>query len=244
LKPKDYGDLDFLYDYLHHREIGRNESKIIWNMLVTDEDSYRDEVINFLVSEKGQKVIKKAIEQKHERLFHKELFKVASTELKSFLHAIFEYETFSRLLDDGFSEAMRELQVSASTISTQNLSQLKGFDVAHKGLKQQFLVTADALAVLEMDSQFKDTFNDVCNYESKTDLVKAIMDHHCEVQKNKGPRGTGKAPWIFPNQSGYTLNKFFKKDFIPTYDDRYVNFYRMNSLVHFAIDLGRMKDIG
>ena len=236
MKPLDYKTFQFLYDNLHHREIGKRESDILWNLLIHDPETHRGEILSFINSLEGKKCLQESISKKGERHFHKGLYNVSSKKLKVLLQAIFEYERFARLLDNTFSEIMDALSRSSNSIHA--LAKLTSSESGHKKVKNQYSKTLEALRPLDMSSHFSELFENIRNFNSVKDYVRVVIDHHFKIQEGKGSKGV----WIFPyKNNSYSLNRIFKKEFKSFPEDTYVNFYRMHSLRQFSIDLGRIK---
>lgn len=231
----------FFGDHLAPYEFGRKEARFLANQLLADEKGFRGEILQFLVSEHGQKIWRA---HSSERVFHAALIKQASPGLAELLRAIDHYEAFARLLEDAFDECLFEITCRnkrVKRVSTVELGNLSCVKRACQEVQKTFSAVEESLAPFNSTAlDLKQAFGELAMRQSSQQWAQSLMDHHCRIQKEKPP--DGKQPWVecFDDHT-FRCRPIYLEDEPPRNDGSYVHFYRTNPLWSFANDLRMVR---
>jgi len=239
----------FMANHFCHDAFGAEEAKFVSKLLLDDQEGYRNKIIEFLSSAKGQDVadtIYKRLEKDKvwsERPFHQALITRAEGNMKSLLDAIMAYESFSRLLQDAFDDCLFVLTPqNGNRITKTTLSVLaEGPNVinAARMVSDAYDKAVDKLAALNdvNVTKFIDNFKFVSERNTPGRWVHGLIDHHRRIQQNKPP--DGKLAWIVRcDDDSYIISlDTYWRTMGGRWDDSYVHTYRMASLQSFLRDL-------
>lgn len=233
---------DFFAQHLHPKQAGKHENDVLKEFLITSQSNLRKQVVEFLVTDEGQKTWKKS---ESERQFHEKLLKSADEGLKALLSAILEYEKFARLMQDAFDDIMFILSHKKGRLKVSELA---------KGIKEENVVelindsyrkNMRLLDVVDFNERlrFEKIFGDFSSKMNKEDIAALLISHHIKTQKNKPPNG--RAPWMERyDDKSYAVRAAYTRDKAGKHNGEYVHFYRTSSLQSFAEDLGWVKKNG
>ena len=227
-----WGFFNNIAEYLAPYRMGKKEIDTIFHALINESAPKRGEVIQFLMSEKVQKIWKA---EQSEKILHEELYNHASEELKELLLAIQHYEMFSRILQNAFESILYYLSnISRGNIN--NLAELEQVQRASKEIDRAYELALTHLEPFDESSGFILSFGNIANSGDSRDWVSLLFEHHKTNQRRKPP--AGKKPWYerIPENSFMIYSKY-KLQKEPKYTDDYVNSYRTNSLMSFLSDL-------
>lgn len=221
-------------EYLAPYRFKTKEIEAIREALTISSSDFRRQVIEFLVSNEGQKVW---IETESERDFHEALNKKATLELRTLLDAIVHYEEFSRLLQDAFDDCLMLMTQKKAKITTKELSMSKNVLTANSQVPELYHKVMDHLQPFNEDIRFSGLFS---AFSVKTDAVswvELLIEHHNKIQKNKPPNG--KNPWFERFDDGsVVIRPGYRRDQGGSGElRRYVHPYRTRPLLSFAKDL-------
>ncbi len=242
LRGMEYGAVakqwnwDFFYriaDCLAPKSPGKKEAMVLYERLMEGTTSSRAELIQFLISDEGQK----AITQNSEKHLHEALL-VRAVETKEVLLAIQAYEKVCRLLFNAFYETLQWMSEHQSKGNVSQMSNLPRVKKACKELPKAF-DTADRLLepFREEALFFAQGFEQLRGSFTPADWVKQLFEHHTQVQKNKPPNG--KAAWVLEHNSGNYLLNSSQADGV-VLSDEYVHQYRTFTLQSFMKDLRKI----
>ena len=225
---------NFFGDHLFPNRIPPEEQTFLARILSSGTEMSRNEVFQFLISDKGQRVIQ---ESRSEKTFHQAFFPKASKETQDLLEAIESYENFSRLLQDAFDDCLVAMTTKHDRIYPTELSELESCDAARKHIPEIFETVADRIEPYGQLDRFLvnfQCFDTKCNAQ---EWVNLLLAHHIKIQGNKPPNG--KNPWFEQFDDGaVVIRAGYRKNEGGRHDDSYVHMYRTNALWSFARDLG------
>ena len=232
---------NFFGEHLAPYEFGRRERKFLAGQLLSGAGGFRDEVLHFLVSDRGRKVWQSRFS---ERDFHATLIKRASPPLTRLLRAIDRYESFSRLLQDAFDECLYEItshNQRAKRVSITDLGELPCVKRACKQVPRIFVGVEESLSAFDTAAiDFRTLFSPLAERQSSRQWVQGLMDHHRRVQKGKPPEG--KQPWVeFFDDHTFRCRPLYLREKPPRNDGSYVHLFRTNPLWSFASDLRMLR---
>lgn len=212
---------------------GKKEAAILFERLLEGNTPSRAELIQFIISERGQKVIA----SESEKQLHIALL-VNAVETKDLLLAIQAYENVCRLLYNAFYECLQWMGGHQSKATTTQLAQLSSVKKACKDLPKAFSNADSQLEKFtDVFATFTQNFDQLRGSYSPTDWVKLLFEHHTKVQKNKPP--SGKASWVLEHTAGsYLLNSTQANGVDLT--EEYVHQYRTFALQSFMKDLRKI----
>lgn len=232
-KPWSWEYYNRIAESLAPKSPGKKESAILFERLLEGNSQSRAELIHFIISEKGQKIIV----SESEKDLHSALL-INAVETKEILLAIQAYESVCRLLYNAFYEALQWMGEHQSKANLMQLAQLRSVKKACKDLPKVFS-TADFQLEKFTDvfATFTQNFEGLRGNYSPLDWVKLLFEHHSKVQKNKPP--SGKASWVLEHTGGsYLLNSTQANGADLT--DEYVHQYRTFALQSFMKDLRKI----
>ena len=239
---KSWRHWELFSKYLQHQNFGKAEAQAIFNRIIETETSLRRPLIEFLGSSEGQAIAN----QKHasERTFHELLRKKCGKELATILDAIMAYENFSRFLQNGFDECLKNLCEALRSVEISELSTLQSVVLGAAGTPSSFREAADKISNIDPDlaHRFKQTFHSFSGTMTESDWIQNLFEHHRLHQERKPPHG--KRPWVLtnPKTNAMHIQPTYRRNYIPKFDGSYVNFYRMVPLQSFLTRLGVVID--
>lgn len=227
-----WGGWNFFKNYLTLLKIGKEEGKLITDALLEPSASFRRQVIQFLISDKG----KKAWNNEDERQFHVALKEIADPELKQLIDTILSYEKFSRFIQDAFDECIFLMSKRNSRMSCKELAEIPIIKENYKQMSDIFQKTLDYLHIFNKGILFGQLFSQLADKVDKTTWVQLLFDHHFKVQRNKPPNG--KSPWLERFNGDVIINPTYRREEGARNDESYVHYYRTRPLWSFVQDLG------
>ena len=229
---------DFFSKHLSPRGVRPKEIRCIANALLNDAKGFRQDVLEFLIGEKGRRAWDKAYS---EREFHRALRSAARQELRELLDAIDGFELFSRLCQDAFQDCLREMTRHAgSKTPLVALSKLRSVQKASKRVPELFGDVLTRLEPVEESVRFSEMFASLAERGSPQEWVEQLLDHHRMTQRRKPPNG--KSLWFERfDDGGVIIRPDYRTDETGTHDDSYVHLFRTQSLWQFANDLKLVK---
>ncbi len=212
---------------------GKKEASVLFERLLEGNTPSRAELIRFIISEKGQKVVA----SESEKQLHSALLANA-VETKDLLLAIQAYENVCRLLYNAFYESLQWMSEHQSKANTTQLAQVSSVKKACNDLPKAFSNADLKLEKFtEVFATFTQNFDQLRGSYSPSDWIKLLFEHHERVQKNKPP--SGKASWVLEHTAGsYLLNSTQANGVKLT--DEYVHQYRTFALQSFMKDLQKI----
>jgi len=223
----------FFKDHLLPSVTPPQEASVIKQALLGADSEHRRQVLEFLVSAEGQKVW---TETGSERAFHEALTTRASSRLKELLGAILIYERFARLMQEAFNDCLALMTGKRGKVSPKELASSPFVERASKEVPSIYEEASRRLEPPGISSRFEESFSEFALKMSSVDWVRALLNHHVEIQKQKPPGG--KAPWFEKFDDGAVIVRAgYRRDEGGRDDDDYVHFYRTRSLWTFANDL-------
>ena len=218
-------------------QIGRKESQTIYNYILNDERSTRNEVIRFLLSDEGQNIWLKTFSEKE---FHQAFYPHASERLKALLKVIQKYERFSRMLQNVFDCSLYQMSRS-SRLALSELAKSSEVEIASKELPDLTHEIIDLIEAFGEALTFQNTFGEFASKSTPLKWLETFIAHHMIIQKNKPPNG--KRPWFEKTEYGELLiYPSYITDEKPNGKDEYVNYYRTDPLWSFMKDLKRTRN--
>jgi hypothetical protein len=212
---------------------GPKERRHLAAQLIADTAGFRREVIEFLVSSAGQELWQT---NESERRFHAALRSGANTELRLLLDAIACYETFSRLCQDAFDDALCEMTQQRGKTSPEQLGRLKSMQIASRRVPEMFSEVQSRLEPFGEAPRFQSMFGALAEPGGPAAWATRLAEHHRKIQRLKPP--DGKNPWFERFDDGsYIIRPLYKRDAGGRHNDAYVHAYRTGSLWSFARDL-------
>jgi len=233
---------DFFQHFLHPSKINKNEAQRILNVLLDTQAGFRKNVIEFLISNKGQQILRNSNgdenESSNERKFHLGLKDEASVELKKLIETIIEYEKFSRLLQDYFDDCRFFLSGKTGKTNIKDLVSISSSKNTYKDVTEIFPKVNDLLLNYKIDFS---RFQSLGEQSNLLDWVTALVEHHIRVQREKPP--SGKSPWLIKDDlNNIAIYPDYRVDKGGLHDESYLHFYRTRALWSFLIDLKVIKD--
>jgi len=239
----------FIANHFCHDAIGDEEARVLNKLLLADREGYRNRVIEFLASAKGQDIASKLYARLgnekiwSERPFHQALITRTEGDMKSLLDAIMAYEAFSRLLQDTFDDCLFALTPeNGNSIVKRSIPALvERPQIRHAAetVTDVYNEAVDKLAVLNdvHVNKLIDNFRLVSERNTPERWVQGLIDHHHRIQQNKPP--DGKLAWIVHcDDDSYIISlDTYGRKVGGRWDDSYVHTYRMASLQSFLRDL-------
>lgn len=223
----------FFGNHLFPNEIPPKETEILRRFFISDKHSSRAQVIRFLVSKEGCRILN---ENKSEREFHAALRQNVDEATGHLLDAIEAYENFSRLLQDAFDDCLVAMTEKRGRISPAELSKREGCKKANKQLPNMYQKINELLEPMELSSRFNDSFWPFENRIRAEDWVVTLLDYHVNVQRQKPP--SGKNPWFERFDDGSVVVRAgYRRNEGGRHDGSYVNAYRTEPLLSFFSDL-------
>jgi len=227
----------FFREHLGLYSAGRRESRWIAAALRTDNKGWRGTILDFLVSTEGRA----GWQNEDERKFHAALHRRADESLRMLLDAISVYETFARLCQDAFDDALCEMtRCGGGKTSPGTLGQLPSIQLASRRVPDLFGEVCERLEPFPECARFRDAFAGLAERGSPSDWMSRLAEHHKRVQYDKPP--DGKNPWFDRFDDGsLIIRPLYRRDTPGRHDDSYVHAYRTRSLWSFAGDLGLIR---
>lgn len=226
----------FFRDHLIPAPVGQDEARFLLGRLIGDRDSFRGQVLRFLVSRDGQTTWR---ESEDERAFHKALRAVATPPLVELLDAIDAYEGFCQLLDDAFTDGLVEMTRQGGKTPLSRLARCESIRRAAERVPRLFPEVGDRLAAFGEISRFHDTFAPLADRMSAADWLDRLLEHHRSIQLRKPPNG--KNPWFERYDDGSAIIRpNYRRTEAAEGDGGYVHGYRTNPLWSFVTDLGQV----
>lgn len=232
-----WGGWNIFKKYFHPLKIGKEEGKVIFDALRFSEEGFRKEIIEFMISDRGQRVWKKS--DNSEREFHRALKGDCRKDLNILLKTIMELEMFSRLLYDAFDECRKLSTQYSGGITFNELSKSKLILESAERVSVVWGRVYNLLEKFNLGIEFQDKFSLLYENDTPEKWVKNLILHHNTIQRNKPPNG--KNPWfeVTGNDKVYIRPKY-RTDEGAKRDDSYVYYYRTNPLWSFMQDLGKV----
>jgi len=228
----------FFSAYLAHRDIPRNEGRLLWRDLTSPAAGFRKEVFEFLVSPEGKRAWAGDGEAS-ERRFHTSLREHGSPELRHVLDTIMAYEAFARLLQDAFDACLLRMTKTRGRTAPAEIARLPGVGRAFRGLRPLFEELVDKLAGYGRSGDFQEDFRPLAEPTNLETWVDLLLELHRKTQRRKPPNG--KAPWFERFDDGtLMIRPKYRLENGGPHADGYVHAYRTRALWDFASDLGRV----
>jgi hypothetical protein len=229
---------EFFRKHLSPHGVRPKEARCVANALLNDAKGFRQDVVEFLIGEKGRRAWEKAYS---EREFHRALRAGARQELRELLDAINSFELFSRLCQDAFQDCLREMTRQAgSKTPLVALARLRSVQSASKRVPELFGEALTRLEAVGESVRFSEMFTSLAERGSPLEWVERLLDHHRITQRRKPPNG--KSPWFERfDDGGVIIRPDYRTDKAGTHDDGYVHLFRTPSLWQFANDLRLVK---
>lgn len=234
----------FFSEHLVPRRAGRREARTIAAALTGVEAPTRAELIQFLVSDSGQSLWRKLVDQNEdqripdERPFHAALRKAASPALGELLDAIDAYESFARLVQDAFDGCLHLMSLNKGCRTPlSELARAAGVERACREAPHLFHKAKDLLLTQEgFSARFQQAFVDMAEPLSAETWVGRLLERHRQVQRAKPPNG--KNPWFERFDDGsVVIRPGYLRENGGRGGHSYVHTYRTQSLWSFANDL-------
>jgi hypothetical protein len=225
----------FFRAHLSPHQAGPAEAAVLRDALLAERGGHRASVLRFLASTKGRKAFEAA---GSERQFHAALRAQADPELGALLDAIAIYETFARLCQDAFDDALFEMTRSGSRKTTpRDLARLQSVQAAARRIPELSGEVLEKLPPARERARFAETFAALAERGSAVDWAERLLLHHLRIQRQKPP--AGKSPWFERyDDGGVLIRPLYRRERGGAGDsDRYVHAYRTKSLYSFAHDL-------
>ena len=223
----------FFREHLDLYSAGPAEARFIMQRLLDDQIGFRREVIQFLVSAEGRRVLD---DDPSERMFHAALRPRASDELAPLLDAIERYELFSRRCQDAFDDCLVEMTRTRGKTSLTQLGLLPSVQRASREVPDLFEQLLVRLEPFGESTRLSRTCDRLATRFSATEWAGGLLQHHCATQRRKPPEG--RQPWIVLLEGGHwQIRTRYQREKPAAQDGRYVHAYRTNSLWNFARDL-------
>lgn len=223
----------FFTGHLLPTQIGKNESDLIWKLLVNSPDCLRGELFNLLAGTNG------AEKQTEREIIQNTLLNQASPQLKARLLQIEAYESFVSLIEDAFGW-MRycSSQAGARTIGHEELTSKDEFvEIANNlatHLNRAEHKLADAPLSIQQEYGRLANFFSGCN--TPQNLYEAVLARHTEVQRNKPPEG--KREWFERDSSHRIFVRIpYRLDEKPAPRNYWARPYRITAALSFIRDL-------
>ncbi len=212
--------------------IKEKEAQLILDALCSDGKPLRKQVVEFLMSEKGQKAWR---EIESEKLFVAELNKHADAELKDLLKVITAYEHFARCFQDAFDDCRHKMSKSGKA-TLEQLAELEGVKRAALEMPKIFEEIEMGLTAFNMHADFIRFFGDFAQPMNGSDWVVCMWHHHNKIQNSKGR--LGKRNWFERIEDG--TFRIYPNTIIQNpikYSNEFLHGYRTQALWSFLINL-------
>jgi len=223
-----------LHAYLEPTKAGPKEAALIWAKLKSENTGFSAEVLDFLVSQEGQSLVRDS--DAGERAIYGALKKIGSTDLRQRITTIQHYENFCRLLHGAFEICRYEITQARGGMQAKELSRLTAVKRAAEHLPDAFQKAEESLTDPIRQSRFLNVFQSFGQKLRPEDFVVALYEHHKRIQKMKPP--DGKVSWLERHFNGSLI---IRPDYqllkLPEMNEEFVNPYRINALSKFAKDL-------
>jgi hypothetical protein len=222
----------FFPRYLRPEQIGRDEGKLIWRLIVAPEGGTRGEVFHLMARPEVRAVFDGADEAE----FVRWLSGRASEDLCWRLRAIDAYECVCRTLQDGF-DWLRYLSSRAGTKAVTASDFARQASVLRIAQLPDALNRAqDALEGTGREYAFTHLIAAFDGARDVESLFHALLARHEGVQREKPP--AGKRPWFERTSDGGAVVRLpYRLLERPDQSARYVHGYRMNNVTWFVDDL-------
>ena len=235
---KSWRHWDVFARFLQHQTFGHLESQAILSRILVTETTLRRPLLEFLLSDTGQSIA--SVKAPSERAFHEALRKKCGKELATVLDAIMAYESFCRLLQNGFDECLKTLCDAHCAVRLSELATLKSVTQAASDMPAGYRSAAEKIAIVdqELAHRFTQTFHIFDEPVTPAAWVDTLFEHHRLNQERKPPHG--KRPWVIIDHKRNTIyvQPSYRRDYAPKGEEAYVNFYRMVPLQSFMVRMG------
>lgn len=220
-------------NHLLHTNVGKQEAKVIAEVLRSCKTGYTRQVLDYMVSPSGKKLCK---ETDSEKEYYEHLAAVSEPDLKELLYAIKKYEKFSRLLEDAFFDCLYCMSRTRAKTPLKDMLDFPSAKRAFKRVSKLYNELLEILSGFNETSRFETVFADVADAGTLSDWGSALLEHHITVQNKKPPNG--KAPWFERFDDGnYIIRPGYLRSEGGLNNDEYVHAFRVNPLWSFASDL-------
>lgn len=227
---------EFIGTNFHHLKPGKNEKHQISELL--NESSHRKQIIEFLTSKQGRKFLN--TESFNERAFYEAAKSHVTKDIQPLIQTILDYEVLARTLTDAFTDILHALTTERYGIELTKLAKLESLKGFHTAAKKQIKTVREDIARIVQPSDLQARFMPLEGFlecSNEQELVAKLLNHHCENQKRKLPRG--KHPWVVPTEDNkWLVRPGYFRDEMGAHNDRFVHFYRLGTLRLFIKDLG------
>lgn len=232
-KPWSWEYYNAIAEYFAPKSPGILESNLLFERLLEANTPSRAELIRFLISQDGQKVIKTESEKQIHNIF---LEKVNYS--KEIIKAIQAYEYVARLLYNAFYESLQFMDKHQGRGSIKDFISLYHVKRAITELPEAFKNADIFLEPYQQESSvFFTQFQPLRETFKPTDWVKILFEYHRQKQRDKPP--SGKAAWLLENTGGNYLLNTSQMD-ATLKEDEYVHQYRSFTLQSFMKDLKKI----
>ena len=229
----------FFTEHLAPYVFGNEEAKLIARALAAQGHGYRDVIVDFLVSSKGQETIRER-DYVSERSFHAALLPDVHDELRGLLEAIMAYEQLARLLQDAFDDCLYAMTMKRGRTYLPDLTSLPCITPALERVPALYQELIGQLSPYGQVERFRLTFEDVADALPLEDWIERLLSHHQMAQRRKPPGG--KSPWFERFDDGsYVIRPGYRRYEGGRRDQEYAHGYRTVPLWSFAQDLGLVE---
>ncbi|MDP6777906.1 MAG: hypothetical protein QGI83_14195 [Candidatus Latescibacteria bacterium] len=179
------------------------------------------------------------VDRKTEPAFFRRVIRKASRPLRERLERIDAYEGLGRTIEDAFRLILHmSTDKDGRAVSDTEFAQERHARTLATNLHRQ-------VETLEKNFTDSDWLREMQSHllryrglKHPTELYRAVLEHHQEVQREKPP--DGKRAWFEPTGEGAMVRPMYRSPDPPPFDDSYVYDYRTGTASTFLRDLGRI----
>jgi hypothetical protein len=229
-----------IIQHLRHSQVGRYEKRVLRSALRGKENApdpkFRGHLLDYLISEPGRRAWRasKGSERSFHEAFHRDCKEKG---LRDLLGSILAFESFSRLLQDAFEDALSEMARCTKGASPGEMAKRRPVDLAARKTWDLARDVADRLGAFGLSGDFQRVFGTLSEARDPDDWIVALLEHHTRIQREKPPHG--KAPWCERLDNGrWVVRPLYRPEAGDGNQRDYVNRYRTGPLWSFAKDLG------
>jgi len=226
----------FFNDYLLPDKPGRDEGRLLWELLVNDSGGTRGEVYQLM--RKPQIIagfLHRAGLDEEAQLLNR-MKRHASQKLDVCLSAIESYEKLCRILQNGF-DWIRYISGCQADKPTHMADCSKNIAPLATKLRSAIKKTQPAIAALNsgLDTELDQLVAAFSHVRDSNDFFEALLTRHKNVQDNKPPEG--KRQWFERTRDGGAIIRAFRLDDEPDGENYYVHRYRLAAVAAFVANL-------
>ena len=219
--------------------MSRREREILSEVLFSEGQLGRHELLAFLQSKKGQEAWTTEDERRVYVAFKESS---PSKDTKNIVEAILAFEAMAKLLHDAFHQVLSKVE-QGSLVKTKQLLSLTAVSLAARevgGRYQEVLETMSGAGMEAERLRIEGSFAEFGSLDGDAEVfLDAMIHHHQDVQKSKGRNG--KQAWIRRSEDDrWYADVLGRSEQVEVETNAFVHQYRIRPLMSFLQTLGHV----